>query len=299
MDLRQLRYFVGIVAAGSFSKAAEQLHVAQPALSRRIKELEEELGVRLLHRTPHGVEVTEAGLRLRERADYLLRSVENIRTEVVELGREPAGTIVVGLPPSMATLMAPQLIAAVHADFPKLTIRVIEGLSVFLVDWIELGKIDIAVLTDPREGHAIHRRDLADEDMCLVGTPDKFDPGEETAAIASVDTARIVISSGFQRVMQPWFEAAGVEPRYAMELDSVPIIKEMVRQGIYASILPYGMVHAEAAGGVLRALPFRDPAVTRRLVLARSANRPVSLAMTAVGDLLAAAIAGLPTRRPA
>lgn len=296
MELRQLRYFVGIVTAGSFGKAADRLHVAQPALSRQIKALEEDLGVQLLFRTSQGVQVTEAGQKLRELADYLLRSVDNIRTEVSHLASEPAGNVVVGLPPSLAYLVTPQLIEACQARYPKLTIRIIEALSVFLIDWLELGRIDVAVLTDPRDSHAIQRRDLAEEDMVLVGRPEKFIAGAEAVTLRELDRYSIVISGGFQRVMQPWCDAANVELRFAMELDSIPIIKELVRRGLYTTIVPYGMVHEEVAGGTLTALPFRDPQITRRIVLAYSSRRPVSLSMTAIGDLLAAEIDLIPKR---
>jgi len=294
MDLRQLRYFVGVVTAGSFNKAAEQLHVAQPALSRQIKALEDDLGVQLLFRTSHGVHVTDAGRRLRELADYLLRSAENVRTEVQSVANEPSGKVVVGLPPSLSTLVTPRLIEAAQQRFPRISIHVIEGLSVFLVDWIELGRIDIAVLTDPRQDHSIERRDLGYEDMVLVGTPDKIDTLRKSVTVRDMDRPDVVISNGFLRVMQPWYEAAGAKQRFAMELDSIPIIKSMVERGIYVTIVPYAMVHREVVSGLLRALPFDNPRIQRHLVLANSSRRPVTQSMVAIGELIAAEIALIP-----
>jgi len=294
MDLRQLRYFVGVVTAGSFNKAAEQLHVAQPALSRQIKALEDDLGVQLLFRTSHGVHLTDAGQRLRELADYLLRSAENVRVELSNLTKEPAGKVVVGLPPSLSTLVAPSLIEAARRAFPNVSIHVIEGLSVFLVDWIELGKIDIAVLTDPRQGHSIERRDLGFESMVLVGTPDKFEPEKKTATVHDTDRPDVIISNGFLRVMQPWYEAAGARQRFAMELDSIPIIKSMIERGLYVTIVPFAMVHREVAAGRLRALPFANPHIQRHLILANSSRRPLTQSMVAIGDLIAAEIAMIP-----
>lgn len=294
MDLRQLRYFVGVVAAGSFNKAAELLHVAQPALSRQIKALEEDLGVKLLFRTSHGVQVTEAGQRLRELADYLLRSAENVRVELSNLSNEPSGKVVVGLPPSLSTLVAPGLIEAAREKFPHVSIHVIEGLSVFLVDWIELGKIDIAVLTDPRDGHSIERRDLGFEPMFLVGTPDKFGSEQTSVTVHDLDRPDVIISNGFLRVMQPWYQAAGAKQRFAMELDSIPIIKSMVERGLYVTLVPLAMVHKEVLSGHLRALPFDNPPIQRRLVLANSSRRPVTQSMIAIGDLIATEVARLP-----
>ncbi len=125
MDLRQLRDFVGIVTAGSFNRAAEQLYVAQPALSRQIKAPEEELGVQLLFRTSYGVEVTEAGRRLLELAEHLLRSADNVRDEVRSVSHEPLGSLVIGLPPSLAPILAPTLIETAQERYPKVSIRVV------------------------------------------------------------------------------------------------------------------------------------------------------------------------------
>jgi LysR family nitrogen assimilation transcriptional regulator len=295
MELRQLRYFLGVASAGSFGRAASKLHIAQPALSRQIKALEDEFGVELFFRTARGVHVTEAGERFRALAEGLVRSIENMRLEVANLSDEPNGLVVVGLPPSIAQLVAIDLMELCQARYPKVKLRVIEALSVFLVDWLELGRIDVAVLTDPRESYAVERRDLADEDMVLVGVPALIPKGLKAVRLEALNEFRIVISQGFERVMRPSCEAANVTVRYAMELDSVPIVRDMIRRGSACTIVPYGMVHDDVAAGVLNAARF-DPPVTRRLVLAFSSRRPISLSMTAVFDLLEEEVNKIQTR---
>ncbi len=285
MELRQLRYFLGVVSAGSFGRAASQLHIAQPALSRQVKALEDDLGVQLLFRTAQGVHVTEAGQRFRDLAEALMRSVDNMRGEVAHLAKEPNGSVVVGLPPSIAYLITSHLIETCQARFPMVKIRIVEALSVFLVDWLELGRIDVAILTDPRDAYAIERRDLTDEDMVLVGVPAHLPADCPSVPLEQLNDYRIVISQGFERVMQPWCEAAKVSPSYAMQLDSIPIIQDMVRRGLYCTIVPYGMVHADVSSGILNAVRF-DPPITRRLVLGFSSRRPVSLTISALFELL-------------
>lgn len=289
MELRQLRYFLGVTAAGSFGRAASQLHIAQPALSRQIKALEEEFGVELLFRNARGVQVTEAGERFRALAEAMVRSIENMRLEVSNLADEPSGLVVVGLPPSIAHLVTIHLIEACEARFPKVTLRIIEALSVFLVDWLELGKIDVAVLTNPRDSYAIERRDLAEEDMVLVGVPARVPSGLKSVRLEDLENYKIVISQGFERVIQPWCEAANVTPHYAMKLDSVPIVQDMTRRGLYCTIVPYGMVHNDVAAGRLNAVRF-DPPITRRLVMAFSSRRPISLSMSRVFEMLEAEV---------
>jgi LysR family nitrogen assimilation transcriptional regulator len=202
---------------------------------------------------------------------------------------------VVGLPPSIAHLVTIPLIEACEARFPKVTLRIIEALSVFLVDWLELGKIDVAVLTDPRESYALERRELADEDMVLVGVPARVPDGLASVSLDRLDDYRIIISQGFERVMQPWCEAANVTPQYAMKLDSVPIVRDMVLRGIYCTIVPYGMVHTDVVAGRLNAVRF-DPPITRRLVLAFSSRRPILLSMSAVFDLLEEEVKAIQTK---
>jgi LysR family transcriptional regulator, nitrogen assimilation regulatory protein len=295
MEFRQLRYFLGVTAAGSFGRAASQLHIAQPALSRQIKALEEEFGVELLFRNARGVQVTEAGERFRALAEAMVRSIENMRLEVSNLADEPSGLVVVGLPPSIAHLVTIHLIEACEARFPKVTLRIIEALSVFLVDWLELGKIDVAVLTNPRESYAIERRDLAEEDMVLVGVPARVPNVLTSARLEDLENYKIVISQGFERVIQPWCDAANITPHYAMKLDSMPIVQDLTLRGLYCTIVPYGMVHDDVVAGRMNAVRF-DPPITRRLVLAFSSRRPISLSMSRVFELLEAEVNRIQTQ---
>ena len=295
MELRQLRYFLGVASAGSFGRAASKLHIAQPALSRQIRALEDEFGVELFFRTAQGVHVTEAGERFRTLAEGLVQSIDNMRLEVVNLADEPSGVVVLGLPPSIAQLVTIDLMEVCQARYPKIKLRIIEALSVFLVDWLELGRIDVAVLTDPRESYAVERRDLADEDMVLVGVPALIRPGLVSVPLEALNDYRIVISHGFERVMRPWCEAANVTVNYVMELDSVPILRDLIRRGIACTIVPYGMVHDDVKAGILNAVQF-DPRITRRLVLAFSSRRPISLSMTAVFNLLEEEVSKIRTR---
>lgn len=300
MDLRQLRYFREVAMRRSFTAAARSLHVAQPALSRQVRTLEEDLGVVLLIRTARGVHVTEAGERLRETADFVLRFLEDTGRELRTLGAEPSGSILLGLPPSIAFLLAPALLERALADYPLLNLRIIEGLSVFLLDWLESGRVDLAVLTDAGQVAArrVERVPLAEEDMVLVGTPELLGARGPAAHHGDVETLPLIMSDGFRGVIQPWLTLGRVEMQSGTELDSIATMKEVIRRGLYASIVPYGMVHAEVAAGELRALPLAGPAVQRRLVMGYAAARPVSMTMRAVQRLVQDALASIELRAP-
>jgi LysR family transcriptional regulator, nitrogen assimilation regulatory protein len=295
VELRQLRYFLGVATHRSFSKASQKLHIAQPALSRQIHALEEELGVKLLTRTVRGVEVTDAGRKLQEMSEQVLGYIGDIRLKLNQAADEPSGSIILGLPPSLAYLLAPRLVEEARRRYPQLHLRIMEGLSVFLSEWLELGRIDLAVLTDLGPLPGVKRQEIAEEDMVFAGAP-KLLPQGGKLALAEILGYPIVVTHGFRSILEPWLTAQNIEPHYEMELDSIPIVREMLLRGLYCSIVPYSMVHADVAAGQIVARTFHDPPIVRRIVAATINRRPDSLAVRATTELVGEEIAKLPKR---
>src|SRR5262245_10420928 len=122
MEFDQLRYFSHVAKLRSFTVASQRLNVAQSALSRQVKALEQELGVRLLNRSTHSVMPTEAGLRLLEMADYLLRYAEQIPDAVRETAAAPTGSIVLGLLPAVAYIVTPPVLMRVRKELPRVSV---------------------------------------------------------------------------------------------------------------------------------------------------------------------------------
>src|SRR6476646_57776 len=127
LDLRQLRYFAQVVESGSFSKAANQLNVAQPALSQHVRHMEEELGVALLHRGAQGVSPTEAGERLMRHAKRILAEFAEIHDSVRGETIAPRGEVRFGMPGTVSELLAAPLIEAAKERYPDVRIRVVEA----------------------------------------------------------------------------------------------------------------------------------------------------------------------------
>ncbi|NUB45017.1 LysR family transcriptional regulator [Fertoebacter nigrum] len=294
MELRQLRYFASIAQHQSFTKASEKLFIAQPALSRQIIALEDELGVKLLLRTSRGVELTDEGRRLQEMAEYVLQFIGEIKPSLASTSTGLTGTVVVGLPPSLAYLIAPALIAQVRNSFPGLTVKIIEGLSVFLSEWLEQERIDIALLTDPAPAKLVDYRKLAEEDMVLVGTSRILAGTADTIPFRDVVQFPLAITNGFHRVLEPWFAAYRISPRYEVEMDSIPVLKEMVLRGLYCTVFPYSMVHEEVAEGRLLAVHLTNPAIRRQITSGMNARRPISMAIRTVEGLLVEQLRLLP-----
>ena len=294
MELRQLRYFISVARANSFSKASEKLHIAQPALSRQIQLLEEEFGVELLQRTAKGTHATEAGRRFKEMAEFILNYIAEMKPALTQFASEPSGNIVVGLPPSLAFMLVPHLVEETRRTFPLVTLRIIEGLSVFLAEWLEEFRLDLAVLTDYGPLPGIERHLVAEDDMVFVGTPDKLGKYDKIIPLKDIEDFPLLITHGFRRIISDRLAAEHVEPNYYMELDSIPIAKEMVLRGLFCSILSYSLVHQEVQLGRLRVLRFEGARIRRRIVVAVAENRPRSLAITAIEGLIKETLGGLP-----
>ena len=147
MEIRQLQYFVAIAEQENFTRAAEQLYIAQSALSRRMRELEAELGVRLFDRHLRGAALTAEGRELLDQARYLLRGFEQLRSNMSKSGTEPSGSVSIGMTPNFSALVAARLAHALHGRFPQIKLRMVEAFSPELRVMLRIGGLDIAVLT--------------------------------------------------------------------------------------------------------------------------------------------------------
>lgn len=288
MDLRQLRYFASVAREGSFSKASEKLRIAQPALSRHIQSLEYELGVDLLIRTPRGVEVTESGRKLKEKADFVLGYVAEIKTSVNELSSVPVGDVALGISPSFASTYALRLIAKVKEKYPLVNLRIVEGLSIVLYDWIDQARIDLALATDFGPFPGVDVQLVGEDEIVFVGSPqllEGYEPGERMHLRDIMDFP-LVLTQGFHQLISPRLAEEGVEPRYEMEISSTPIVRDIVLKGGYCSIIASSVVQEDINSGALVAIGFDPYPIRRRVVTAFSSNRHVSLAVKAVDAIV-------------
>src|ERR1700727_3727428 len=148
MHYRHLYYFVRIVEAGSFSQAARTIHVAQPALSQQIAELEASLGVPLLQRSARGVKPTAAGQKFYDEASSILRKYENLPGLVRSSSGKVEGQVGLGMPASLSTTLVGPFIEACKADYPRVTLKFIDGDSEFLREEVEKGRLDLAFASE-------------------------------------------------------------------------------------------------------------------------------------------------------
>ena len=287
MDIRQLRYFLEIVAQGSLTRAAESLHVAQPALSLHLKNMEEQLGTRLLTRSRSGVTPTEAGKLLLQRARAILEDLARTEDDIRNLETDPSGIVRIGLPGTISAMVSLPLILAARERFPRITLNITEAMSGFVGDWLSEGKIDLAVLYSRSKDARIRSELLLEEELVVLWPADAERPQEMN--MAALDNVPMVLPSGahgLRVLIDRTFQALGFAPEIAMEIDSFNNIKRLVAAGFGPSILPLYAVTEEVAAGSLRVSRIAAPGLWRGAHLMSPGGRPVTRALEAVHALL-------------
>ena len=183
MDIRQLIYFATIVEEGSISAAAKKLHLSQPPLSYQLKLLEEELHLQLLQRGARGVQLTEAGKVLYKRAQGILELTERTQKELQAMAGGFAGTLHIGTVSSSGASLLDWRIPAFHEQYPQIGFAIHEGNTFELMEMLESGLIELAVVRTPFHDEQVDCRYLQQEPMIAAGIPSLFPAGTADSAV--------------------------------------------------------------------------------------------------------------------
>jgi LysR family transcriptional regulator, hydrogen peroxide-inducible genes activator len=168
MEIHQLRYFCAVARNGTFTRAAEVEHVAQPSLSQQIMKLETELGARLFDRLPRCAKLTVFGNAFLPKAERILRELGEAKTEVLEMVGQEKGDVVLGVIPTVAPYLLPHLLNGFAQRHPAVTVRVMEHTTTVLVEGLRQGAIDMAVVALPISGDEMSCVELFEEPMFAV-----------------------------------------------------------------------------------------------------------------------------------
>jgi LysR family nitrogen assimilation transcriptional regulator len=280
VDLHKLRSFVCIVDQRSFSKAASLLRIAQPALSRQIKMLEEDLGVPLLVRTGRGAVANAAGEILADHARRLLQAAQALRDAVRAEGGQPSGTLSLGVPPSLGISLLPLLGLGFQERFPKVRLHLVEGFSASIHEWILAGRLDMAILYEMSSmGHLVVTP-LLEEATMLVGPAGCFAPG---ARVSPQRLAQVpLVLPARPHRLRLMIDSLALTSQCAIdpviEIDALPALIEAVRLGRVHTVLPYASVQSMVQRGELTVAEIDTPLATRRMALARPTEKPLSAA---------------------
>lgn len=278
LNIRQLRYFVKVVEAGSITGAAERLYIAQPALSLSIRQLEETVGVPLLLRHSRGVDATPAGELLYSRTRTLFSYMEQMRTDVSRFGRQPRQLLTLGMPSSLVMLVGTEAIVAGRERLPNISICLREDPSFILVDAVENKEIDVAFAYSVDERPGIRLTPVAHEELLFVTRADQAPDGDVVTLERALD--RDIATGGKRDAGRCIVERAagerGLSCEIMYEMQSIAGIREIMLRGLAASFLPYGSVAREVASGKLAIRRIDDPLMTQTMYIVRPARAAAS-----------------------
>ncbi|MEI9426182.1 LysR family transcriptional regulator [Mesorhizobium sp. Cs1299R1N3] len=287
MEIRQLRYFVGVVDAGSFTKAASLLHVAQSALSLHVRQLEDAFGTQLLVRDRTGVTVTTSGAKLLERARNILKEIQLTEAELTNTVVSPAGEVTIGIPSGAARVLSGPLLEAARNELPKISLKMIEGMTGPLEEWMASGRFNLAVLY--RTAESVGRMTvLAREEFCLVVPPGE-PPFEDSIPLSDLHAFPLAVpmrNNNVRRSVADVVARHGCVLDVRFEVDSLSTIINMVMEAKAYSILTPSAIHKEASQGLVRTVKIIDPVITRSVVLAVNPKDERSPAVSAVRKLI-------------
>jgi LysR family transcriptional regulator, nitrogen assimilation regulatory protein len=305
MELRSLAYFARIAELGSITRAATHLRLAQPALTRHVQRLEEELGVALFTRANRGVRLTEAGEKLLESATRILRDVERTGDEIRAQDAHPSGRIILGITPTLCPILVPELFARMRRDFPLVELKVMHAGMVRLEEFIIDGRVDIALLSELSRSRLIVSTRLAQEEMVLVTKP-----GARPGGIVGgeeLSQTPLILGDGLRAAMDALLAGRGIELHVGIEVNDHETIRLMVQEGAAASILPYSSVARECARGLLEAHRVTEAGIFRTLARGVRVSRTASPAREAMVRTITQVVADMeredrlalsPHRRP-
>ncbi|HET8744018.1 MAG TPA: LysR substrate-binding domain-containing protein [Ramlibacter sp.] len=294
MDLKQLEYFVRVAELGSFTRAAIELDVAQPALSRQVRLLEVELRQNLLVRNGRGAVPTEAGKLLLEHGRGILHQVERAREDLGRLRGGLAGRVAVGLPSSVARVLTVPLTRAFREQLPEARISISEGLSGGLQEGLVSGRLDIAVLYNAQPARELDLAPLLEEDLVLVRARPpglQEDPPPGPIPLAEVAKLPLVIPTrpnAIRMHVEAEMADVGCRPLVALEIDGVSAILDLVLDGAGCAILSRNAVLNSPRPSAYATQPIGSPPLRIRLSLATSLQRPATPVQKATLDLIRA-----------
>ena len=281
MDLKQLEYFRHVAELGSFTRAASFLSVVQPALSRQVRQLEVELGQNLFDRNGRGVVLTDAGSRLLEHTRGILMQVGRARQELEEQKNGDSGHFVLGLPPSLGRSVTVPLVKAFASRLPNAGLATVEGLSAYMLEWLNVGRVDCALVYNAPASPAVDLSPLLDDQLFLIGprAAKAARKVRKSVTLAEIADYPLIIPSRPHSIRMSVENAlAGVDRkiRVAHEIECIPAVIDLVRQGHGFAVLPFNAVQSTPWGDEVSVKPIVAPVLKTSLSLATAAHRPKS-----------------------
>jgi len=247
MDLRSLRYFQTVAECGSFSRGSALLNVSQPAVSRTIRELEDELGRPLFVRHRAGATITEAGRLLFERSKALLRQLDQTAAEVRGGGAAASGMITIAMPPGVGYILGPPLVERFSTQFPNVALKFVGGYSGYLYESLIRGRVDLACIHDPVPRRDIEVIPLLRQEVFVVGKAGRFSKHNKSVDIDELANLPLILPSSpnaSRRLLESWAAREGRWIEAHMEVDDHILMSGLIKRGLGVGLMTQATVHA-------------------------------------------------------
>ncbi len=287
MDLRSLTYFVKIATTGSITRAADQLGVAQSALSRHVRIVEDDLGIQLLVREPRGVRLTGAGLQFLEHCQRVIRELTLAREELQVRKEVPRGNVVLGITPTISPQLLPPSVERIQQQCPDVILRVVEGLSPTLCDALLNGNIDVAVVQNPPMTRGLTLRPLVSEPIVVLLPPQPRN-ARRIFTLAELANTSLIVTAGVRAIIVDQLRRIDAKPNIRIEMGAIEPIRQLLLRGVGATALPVSTFHEDIRAGRISAYPIVDGDFQRTLYLAHPAEHRHSASVAEVSRILVA-----------
>lgn len=287
VTLRQLRVFIEVARLQSFSRAGDEIGLTQSAVSRCVRELEGEIGLKLIDRTTREVQLTDVGGNLVSSVSRLLTDLDDALREIREIGEQRRGRVVVAASPTVACRLMPRVVAACGRQFPYITLGLRDDVQSDVVRKVKSGEVDFGVIIGPFSADDLLSESLMTDSFCVVAREDHPLAARVRVAWTDLDGQQLVMldyASGSRPIIDAVMQEYGVSATVVQELGHSATVFGLVEAGVGVSVLPW-LALPLPAGAALVARPL-VPRAERTVELVRRRDRSLSPAAEAVWSLI-------------
>lgn len=271
LELRQLRLFIEVAKHKSITKAAENMHISQPALSKSLMALEDELGMTLIIRTNKTSDLTDAGKVVLEYALRMTVLVDEMKTTLIDMTNLSRGQINIGLPPFIGSLFFPRVMAKFHHAFPNIELNITEYGGARVVKSVEEGEFELGVAVLPIDEQQFSVYPIVEEEMRLVVYKDHHLSDREQVELKELREEEFIFyheEFALNQIMRNHFIAAGFEPKILFKSSQWDLMTEMVAANLGITILPQSICN-RAFNSDLKIIKLQDDIMWRLAVITK------------------------------
>ncbi|WNC88435.1 LysR substrate-binding domain-containing protein [Paraburkholderia sp. FT54] len=287
VTLRQLRVFIEVARLQSFSRAGDEIGLTQSAVSRCVRELEGEIGLKLIDRTTREVQLTDVGGNLVSSVSRLLTDLDDALREIREIGEQRRGRVVVAASPTVACRLMPRVVASCVQQFPYIDLGLRDDVQSDVVRKVKSGEVDFGVIIGPFSADDLLSESLMTDSFCVVSRDDHPLAAKERVAWTDLEGQQLVMldyASGSRPIIDAAMQEYGVSATVVQELGHSATVFGLVEAGVGVSVLPW-LALPLPAGASLVARPL-VPRAERTVELVRRRDRSLSPAAEAVWGLI-------------